>query len=180
MKKNFRYYLLLMGCLFSMLSLSSLSRCDKEEDAPLQLDIIENTSDETRMYYNAQPPTIFGGIRVKEYSIHTGFDESVLKLQCTNCRNIRIEVTQSKPWVDEEHGYSTSTEATPEETGIYISVTDNNVLDIHFKYLDPYDNSFGYYANVKVFGKIDGVDKYTEVFISRHSPLLLENLNKDE
>ncbi len=175
MKKNLIYYIRLTGCIFSILFLSSLSRCDKEEDAPLQLDVIENTSDNTRIYYYAQPTNIFGGIRVKDYHIHTDFEESVLKLQCTNCRNIRIETSQSKPWVDEEYGYSTSTEATPEETGIYISVTDNNVLDIHFKYLDPYDNLYGYYATVKVFGKIDGADKYTEVFISRQSPLLLQS-----
>ena len=175
MKKYIKYRYWLIGC-FLYLSLLSVSSCDKEEDAPLQLDEIENSSEETKIYYYAQPAYIFGGIRVKDYHVHTDFDESVLKLQCTNCRNIRIETYLSKPWVDEEYGYSTSAEATPEETGIFITVSDNNVLDIRFKYLDPYNNPYGYYATVKVYGKIDGVDKYTELYISRQNPLLLENI----
>ena len=117
---------------------------------------------------------------MKEYYVYTDFDESLVRMQCTNCRNIRIETSLSKPHVDEEYGYSTSIEATAEETGIFISVSDNNVIVINFKSLDSYDNPYGYYATVKVYGKIDGVDKYTTVYISRRNPLLSGNLNKDK
>ena len=178
MNISLRSGLLSVGSVLSLIILSSVSRCNKEEEAPLQLEVIESTSDATSFSYHSITQPI--GVYVKEYYVYTDFDESLVRMQCTNCRNIRIETSLSKPHVDEEYGYSTSIEGTAEETGIFISVSDNNVIVINFKSLDSYDNPYGYYATVKVYGKIDGVDKYTTVYISRRNPLLSGNLNKDK
>lgn len=178
MNISLRSGLLSVSSVLSLIILSSVSRCNKEEEAQLQLEVIESTSDATSFSYHSITQPI--GVYVKEYYIYTDFDESLVRMQCTNCRNIRIETSLSKPHVDEEYGYSTSIEATAEETGIFVTVADNNVLCIDLKHLDPDNSLYGYYATVKVYGKIDGVDKYSTVYISRRSPSLTGKLNKDK
>jgi len=157
---------------FAILSVLALllAGCREEVDAPLQLDVIENTApDITKVDYST---SVLGpGRHEKEYQITTDFSASELKMQCNNCRQLQVETALRKPYVPETGG-STTTDATAEETGIYVSVDNGNVITIKFTQLDPENNSYGYYCTVKVHGKINGESKTTTINIGRRNPIL--------
>lgn len=149
-----------------------LTSCREEVDAPLQLDVTENTApDVTKVGYDT---SVLGpGRHEKEYQITTDFSASELKMQCNNCKQLQIETALRKPYVPETGG-STTIEATAEETGIYVSVAEGNIITIRFAQLDPENSSYGYYGTVKVHGKIKGETKTTTINIGRRNPRLDE------
>lgn len=138
-------------------------------DAPLQLDVTENTApDITKVGYDT---SVLGpGRHEKEYQVSTDFSDCELKMQCNNCKQLQVETALRKPYVPETGG-STTIEATAEETGIYVSVAEGNGIAIRFAQLDPEKSSYG---TVKVHGKIKGETKTTTINIGRRNPRLDE------
>lgn len=152
----------------------ALAGCREELDAPLQLDVIENTAPDitdVRYFSSDMGP----GWHEKEYHIHTDFSTCELKLQCNNCNLIQIETALTKPYVPPTGGNS-STEATPDETGIHVTLSEGNIITIKFTELEPQDNPYGYFGTVTVYGIVNRENKKTIINIARQNPLLLENL----
>lgn len=147
----------------------ALAGCHKEADAPLQLDVIENTApDITNIGYYANPGP---GLQYKEYYVYTDFSACELKLQCNNCNLIQIETALTKPYVPPTGGNS-STEATPDETGIHVTLSEGNIITIKFTELEPQDNPYGYFGTVNVYGIVNRENKKTIINIARRNPNL--------
>ena len=148
----------------------ALAGCSEEVDAPLQLDVIENTApDITDVRYFS--PSIGLGWHEKEYHVYTDFAACELKLQCNNCNLIQIETALSKPYVPPTGGNS-STEATPDETGIHVTLSEGNIITIRFTELEPQDNPYGYFGTVTVYGIVNRENKKTIIKIARRNPRL--------
>lgn len=164
--KNYLFFIILS--LFAVV----IGGCDEEKDAPLQFEVIENSSpDITKMDYYS--PGAFA--REKEYFVKTDFSSSEVKLQCNNCGQITIDTKLEKPHTAETGG-DTMIEATLEETGIYVSLSDGNVITVNFRQLDL-DNPYGYYGTVTVFGKVDGKEEKALINLSRRNNQLDINLD---
>lgn len=149
-----------------------LSGCDAEE-APLQFDVIENTSPETtKLEYHAQAGPFPG---VNEYYIHTNYSASEVKLHCNNCKHLVIDTYLDKPYAPESGG-TTSTEATPEESGIYVTLSEGNTVTVTFTPLIPLESAYGYYGKITATGKIGGKEVQTVINIHRRNPLIMEGL----
>lgn len=158
--------------LFIILSLIvvAIAGCSEEVDAPLQLDVIENTApDITDVRYFS--PSIGLGWHEKEYHVYTDFSACELKLQCNNCNLIQIETALSKPYVPPTGGNS-STEATPDETGIHVTLSEGNIITVRFTELEPQDNPYGYFGTVTVYGIVNRENKKTIISIARRNPRL--------
>ena len=154
-------------CLVSVLLLFSVASCRKENEAPLQFDVVENSdSTEIRVYYHSSD--MGPGIVVKEYFVHSYFTSGELLLECNNSRHLDIETRFDKPCVLETGG-SSLTESTAEETGIFVTLENDNQLRIRFEDRTD-DNIYAYYGDVKVFGKVGGKDEVTKINISRSKP----------
>lgn len=148
----------------------ALAGCSEEVDAPLQLDVIENTApDITRIRYFS--PSIGLGWHEKEYHVYTDFAACELKLQCNNCNLVQIETALTKPYVPPTGGNS-STEATPDETGIHVTLSEGNIITIQFTELEPQDNPYGYFGTVTVYGIVNRENKKTIINIARRNPRL--------
>lgn len=158
--KNYLFFIILS--LFAVV----IGGCDEEKDAPLQFEVIENSSpDITKIDYYS--PNLGPFVREKEYFVKTDFSSSEVKLQCNNCGQITIDTKLEKPHTAETGG-DTMIEATPEETGIYVSLSDGNVITVNFRQLDL-DNPYGYYGTVTVFGKVDGKEEKALINLSRRN-----------
>lgn len=158
-------YLLLL-----MVSVLSIASSCEEKDAQLKVDVIENSSpDITHMGYFS--PTI--GFGYKEYHIYTDFSASELKLRCKKCGRIDMDIELRKPHTSEAGG-DTSIEATPEETGIYVALSEGNVITVKFARLEISDAPYGYYGTVRIYGRIGGKDKQTTININRRNNSLDE------
>ncbi len=158
----------LIGCLLSILLFSS---CE-EGEAPLMFDEIDNTAPSvTTFSYHGYGP--FTGN--KQYFVDTDFTESEIKLQCNNCSSIAIETRLEKPCVLDTGGSST-TVATPDETGIYVTLAEGNVITVRFTPLNPDLSDYGYYGTVTAIGKVDGKQQHTIINLHRTNPNLLAPL----
>jgi len=162
MRQNLKFGLVFIVCLFYLLVLSA---CE-EEEAPLQFDMIENSDpDAIRLRYFCPTMGPFPGY--KEYYVYTDFTAGEIRLQCNNCQQIKIETNFSKPCVLEGGGNS-STEATAEETGIFVTLEKGNQITIRFA-----DRSgdaaltYGYFGAIKAFGKVGGKDESTTINLAR-------------
>lgn len=146
------------------IALLSSSKCTEPDEAPLQFDLVENSDPEsiTTSYHS---PCLGPFPCDKEYFIYTGFTAGDVVLKCTNCRVIEIETSLSKPCVLEGGG-SSSTEATAEETGIYVTLAGANVINIHFADCTGAEY-YGLYGTVTAYGKVDGRDEVAVINISR-------------
>lgn len=148
----------------------ALAGCSEEVDAPLQLDVIENTApDITDVRYFS--PSMGPGWHEKEYHVYTDFSACELKLQCNNCNLIQIETALTKPYVPPTGGNS-STEATPDETGIHVTLSEGNIITVRFTELEPQDNPYGYFGTVTVYGIVNRENKKTIINIARRNPNL--------
>lgn len=158
-------FLQLAGRIIICLAIAfSFAGCDDEE-APLQFKLIANTAPGiTHLDYYNPDLGPFGG--VKEYFLRTNFTESQAKLQCTNCKNIRIETSFTRPFVPETGG-STSTVSTAEETGMHISLDEGGVIVIDFTELSLEDSCYAYYAVIKAYGSVDGKEQVTTINLTR-------------
>lgn len=154
MKKLFLFLLPLLSLVFSS--------CEEEKEAPLLFDVIENTSPEMT-YIGYYSPFAYGG--EKWYHVMTDFSENDVKLKCTNCNILGIRCEFTKPQV-KDHA-EISVEATPEETGMDVSLSDDNVITIHFSELDKETSCYSYYGKIYVRGKIGGEDKETIIKLAR-------------
>lgn len=135
-----------------------------EEEAPLLFDTIANTSpDVTSVQYYS--PSAYGNGE-KEYYVVTDFSESGLKLQCSNCDNIEISCEQRK-FYSPESGGTTTTTATEEETGIYVSLTDGNVIAIRFAAPAAVNGADSYFGTIYARDKADRKDRQTKINIVR-------------
>ncbi|MBO5268984.1 MAG: hypothetical protein J6B13_09540 [Muribaculaceae bacterium] len=142
----------------------SLCGCEDEE-APLLFDTIENTSpDVTSVQYYA--PSAYGNGE-KEYYVVTDFSESGLKLECSNCDNIEISCELRK-FYSPESGGTTTTAATAEETGIYVSLTDGNIIAIRFAEPGAVNGAGSYFGTIYARDKAGGGDRRTIINIARH------------
>ncbi len=162
--KLLRYFCIaLLGC-----ALLSSSKCTEPDEAPLQFDIVQNSDPEsiTSSYHSS----CMGPFPCdKEYFIYTGFGSGDIVLQCTNCRVIEIETSLSKPCVLEGGG-SSSTEATAEETGIYVTLSGANVINIHFADRTGVEY-YGLYGTIQAYGKVDGREETAVINITRSQRL---------
>lgn len=156
---------------FTFFSTILLYACGEEEEAPVQFDTVENTAPETTKvrYYC---PSVYGG--EKEYFVSTDFSECLLKLRCSNCRNIDIACELRKPYVPETGG-NTTTAATSEETGIYVSLSDAGVITIRFTALNPDYSPYGYFGTIKATDRTDR-KRTTTINLARRNP----NLDRPE
>lgn len=155
--------------LFIILSLFAvvIGGCDEEKDAPLQFEVIENSSpDITKIDYYS--PNLGPFVREKEYFVKTDFSSSEVKLQCNNCSLITIDTKLKKPYASETGG-STTIDATPEETGIDVALSEGNVITVKFTQLETLNNPYGYYGTVTVFGKVGRKDEKTVINLSRRN-----------
>lgn len=170
MNLTFKSGLRFVACLLLVLT---SSKCEDDE-APLQFDVIDNSApDVTSVSYYCPDMGPFGG--VMEYFVRTDFSESSVKLYCNNCGRdgIRIETSLSKPCVL-ENGGSSSCEATPEETGIYVSLSDANTITVNFAGIDREDLAYAYYGTITAYGKVNRKDVKTQINISRSNLKLPE------
>lgn len=104
-----------------------LAGCD-EKEAPLQFEVMINTSPEaTDIRYYCPDLGPFRGD--KEYFVVTDFSASEVKFQCTNAGPIHIETSL-------EAGGNISTDVTPEEAGIFVTLERGNVIAIRFEELE--------------------------------------------
>lgn len=156
---NIIYTMKRLGTLLCTLCALLLCACDEEKEAPLLFDVIANSAPETTTigYFS---PSATGG--VKEYHVYTDFGASELKLQCANCRDIAITCQYRKPCVLEGGG-SSSTEATAEEAGMDVYLSESNVITVRFDSLATADNLYGYYGTIRVSRKSRGKDEQTTV-----------------
>lgn len=147
----------------------ALAGCHEEVDAPLQFDVIENTApDVTTIRYFANPGP---GTQQKDYYVYTDFSACELRLKCTNCDRLQIETSLTKPYVPETGGTIT-VEATPEETGIHVSLSESDVVTIRFTELEANENPYGFFGTVEAYGKVNGEDSKTVIYIARRNPRL--------
>lgn len=163
MKLSLKSTLRIMGCMLLMLT---SSKCEDEE-APLQFDVVENTApDVTSLAYYCPDMGPFGG--EKEYFISTDFSESRVKLYCNNCNRsgISIDAQFQKPCVLEGGGSSTC-EATPQETGIYVSLSDGDMITVQFADISSEESMYACYGTITVHGKVNRNDVTTRINISR-------------
>ncbi len=129
----------------------------EEPEAPLQFDIIEN-SDEDANYisYHSTGVTPFPG--TKQYHIFTKVYSGEIKLECNNCNDIEIETSFSDSFG----------EATAEETGIFVTLENGNIITIRLAE-KSFDIAMGYYCTIKVFGKVRKNMESTTININRYS-----------
>lgn len=158
-------YGILICALFSVL----LCACHEEAEAPLQFDVIENSTPETtRIRYFANPGP---GCMEKEYYVYTDFSESELKLKCNNSNKIKTACRLKKPYAS-ENGGTTTIEATPEETGIYVTLSDDNIITVRFAQLSSESTPYGYYGTIIATDHNGGAERQTVINISRRNPSL--------
>lgn len=151
--------------LFLLFALSFCA-CEEEKEAPLLFDVIENTLPDIT-YIGYYSPRADGGGE-KWYHVLTDFSENEVKLKCNNCDRTHISCSYQKPYVREDGG-SSETEATPEETGIYVSLSEDNVITIRFAELETENNTYGYYGTIYASGKVGGEEKQTIIKLARRN-----------
>lgn len=156
MTRRLHYVLLLL--------LVALCSCHEEKEAELLFDMIANSAPATTtMRYFANPGP---GTQEKEYHIYTDFSASRIELECTNSASIDVTYYFRKP-ATSEYGDIT-VEATPEEAGIDINVSDGNIIRIDFAQLATYDTPYGYYGYITAQGNTGGKDCQTIINLARH------------
>ena len=149
---------------FAIVVFSSIMVSCDEEEAPLQFDIIENSDEDSiRISYYCPNLGPFSG--KKEYFVHTNFSAGEIQLECNNCQSIAIETSFRKPCVL-DWGASSATEATDEETGIFVTLEKGNVIKINFADRNG-DEIYAYYGTIKTFGKVGGNSEQTTININR-------------
>lgn len=159
-------YGILIWALLSVL----LCACHEETEASLQFDVIENSTPETtRIRYFANPGP---GCIEKEYYVYTDFSESELKLKCNNSNKIKTSCRLKKPYASENG--DTTIEATPEETGIYVTLSENNIITVRFAQLSSENTPYGYYGTIIATDYNGGEERQTVINISRRNPSLDE------
>lgn len=147
MKEKLLYFM------FIILSLTLVS-CE-EEDAPLQLDIVQiSNKEDIEVMYFCRDRNILRG--VKEYYVNTHFTAGELQLKCNNCNQLEIETKLRR----------SENEVTADEAGIFVTLENRNTVKIVFSDL-PASEVISYYGTVKVFGKINGKSQITTINIER-------------
>ena len=143
----------LLHLIFIILSLIMVS-CE-DEDAPLQFDIVQISNKECiEVIYTCRDITPLPG--VKEYYVNTYFTAGEIQLKCNNCDQLEIETRLE----------SSTNEVTAEESGIFVTLENRNIVKIVFAGL-PVSEIMSYYGTIKVFGKVGGESQVTTINIQR-------------